>query len=113
MINRYTSRLNQLDTDLLVQKLEGAVSYDRIAGYFCSSVFEISGESLEKLEGKARIICNSGLLADEVKVAGMAKQKMQQEWCEFQPEEKAADEITCSNLRSLYELLRSGKVEIW
>ena len=113
MINRYTSRLNQLDTDFLVQKLEGAVSYDRIAGYFCSSVFEISGEALEKLEGKARIICNSGLLADEVKVAGMAKQKMQQEWCEFQPEEKAADEITCSNLRSLYELLRSGKVEIW
>ena len=80
MINRCTSRLNQLDTDLLVQKLEGAVSYDRIAGYFCSSVFEISGEALEKLEGKARIICNSGLLADEVKVAGMAKQKMQQEW---------------------------------
>lgn len=112
MINRYSSRLKKLDDNFLVQKLEGAVSYDRIAGYFCSSVFEISGEALTKISGKARIICNSGLLADEVKVAGMAKQKMQQEWCEFKPEEKAADEITCANLRSLYELLVSGKVEI-
>lgn len=46
MINRYTSRLNQLDTDFLVQKLEGAVSYDRIAGYFCCYVFEVSGDSI-------------------------------------------------------------------
>ena len=47
MICRYTSRQNKLATQFLQEKLQGAASYDRIAGYFCSSILEIAGEAIE------------------------------------------------------------------
>jgi len=40
MIRRHSSRRNRLDQSVLTQRLTGAVSYDRIAGYFRSSLFE-------------------------------------------------------------------------
>ena len=93
MISRYSSRRNNLNETYLNEKLKNAVSYDRIAGYFCSSILEIAGESMEKLSGKARIICNSNLKAEDVKTASYANVKMKQEWCEFTPEEKYSDEL--------------------
>jgi hypothetical protein len=50
-INRYSSRRTRLAHAFLSQRLKGAQSYDRIARYFNSSLFELIGELLES--GKA------------------------------------------------------------
>lgn len=110
-MNRYSSRRHKLDKQFLIEKLKNAVSYDRIAGYFCSSILEVAGESIENVEGKVRVICNSGLLPEDVAVANYA-QKMKQEWCEFSPEEKYTSPESCSRLSTLYRLLSDGKLEI-
>lgn len=110
-MNRYSSRRHKLDQQFLKEKLKDAVSYDRIAGYFCSSILEVAGESIENVEGKVRVICNSGLLPEDVAVANYA-QKMKQEWCEFSPEEKYTSPESSSRLSTLYRLLSDGKLEI-
>ncbi len=50
MLKRHSSRRNRLDHAVLNQRLEGAVSYDRIAGYFRSSLFEVAGEAIAKMK---------------------------------------------------------------
>ena len=59
MIYRYSSRLKRLDASFLNSKLKEAVSYDRIAGYFSSSILEIAGESIEQINGYVRVVCNA------------------------------------------------------
>ncbi|NLE24518.1 MAG: helicase SNF2, partial [Clostridiaceae bacterium] len=110
-MNRYSSRRHKLDKQFLIEKLKNAVSYDRIAGYFCSSILEVAGESIENVEGKVRVICNSGLLPEDIAVANYA-QKMKQEWCEYSPEEKYTSPESSSRLSALYRLLSNGKLEI-
>ena len=110
-MNRYSSRRHKLDKQFLNEKLKNAVSYDRIAGYFCSSILEVAGESIENVEGKVRVICNSGLLPEDIEVANYA-QKMKQEWCEFSPEEKFTSPESNKRLSRLFKLLSSGKLEI-
>jgi hypothetical protein len=46
-----------------VRRLAGARSYDRIAGYFCPSIFEVAGEALESVSGPIRMVCNSTIQA--------------------------------------------------
>ena len=70
---RHSSRRAKLDRDVLQQRLEGAVSYDRIAGYFRSSLFEVAGEALKSVTGKVRIICNSDLDVQDVVTAATAQ----------------------------------------
>ena len=79
MINRFSTRLQKLDEAFLNKRLKDAESYDRIAGYFCSSILEVAGESIENVSGTVRVICNSGLSPDDVRVAIHA-QRMKQEW---------------------------------
>ncbi|NCU28042.1 helicase SNF2, partial [Candidatus Nomurabacteria bacterium] len=111
MINRYSSRRQRLDKSFLNEKLKDAASYDRIAGYFCSSILEVAGESIENVAGKVRVICNSNLSKDDVEVAAYA-QRMKQEWCEFLPEDKYSSPEGSQRLNRLYRLLRSGKLEV-
>ena len=110
-MNRYSSRRHKLDQQFLNEKLKNAASYDRIAGYFSSSILEVAGESIENVEGKVRVICNSGLSPADVAVANYA-QKMKQEWCEFSPEEKYTSPESSKRLSTLFRLLSSGKLEI-
>lgn len=112
MLNRFSSRKTDLGKQFLVDRLQGAVSYDRIAGYFCSSVLEIAGEAMEQVEGKVRVLCNSGLSPEDVKVAGYAATRMKQEWCEFRPEEKYTTPAEAQRLMRLFRLLSSDKMEI-
>lgn len=112
MIGRYSSRQSKLDTQFLQAKLKDAASYDRIAGYFCSSILEIAGEAIEGVAGKVRIICNSSLAPDDVKVASLANLRLKQEWCEYLPEEKYSSPAAAARLKKLYALLSSGKLEI-
>lgn len=46
-INRFSSRRQRLDYAFLRDRLQGARSYKRIAGYFRSSIFELVGEDRE------------------------------------------------------------------
>ena len=47
MIHRYSSRRSPLK-DFLATRLQGARRYDRIAGFFSTSLLEVAGEALEQ-----------------------------------------------------------------
>ncbi len=112
MLNRFSSRKTDLGKQFLSNRLNGAVSYDRIAGYFCSSVLEIAGEAMEQISGKIRIICNSTVSVADAKVAGLASQMLKQEWGAFEPEKVYTSPNEAARLLKLYSLLSSGKMEI-
>ncbi len=109
MITRYSSRKEPIDKTFLNKKLKNAFSYDRIAGYFSSSIFELAGEDISNITGKTRIICNSSLTKEDVETATNAKNAMRKEWCETKPEEK---KINSRVLSKLFELLKNGKLEV-
>ncbi|TRZ49398.1 hypothetical protein D4Q80_02130 [bacterium] len=48
MIHLYSSRRSPLK-DFLATRLQGARRYDRIAGFFSSSLLEVAGEALERM----------------------------------------------------------------
>jgi PLD-like domain/Helicase conserved C-terminal domain/SNF2-related domain len=110
MLQRHSSRRNRLDRTVLNQRLEGAVSYDRIAGYFRSSLFEVAGEALGKVAGPIRVICNSDLDPQDVVTAAAAQAALRQSWCAGKPEE--APPGAMPRYRALYEALTNRKVEI-
>jgi hypothetical protein len=107
-MNRYSSRHNDLGEQFLKAKLTNAVNYDRIAGYFCASILEVAGESIEAV-GKVRVVCNSSLAPSDVAVAKLGQRG---EWNEFKPEEAYASEAAIERLKKLYELLKNEKLEI-
>ena len=87
MLQRHSSRLNRLDQSVLTQRLTGAVSYDRIAGYFRSSLFEVAGETLASVTGPVRIICNSDLDPQDLVTAAAAQAALRRSWCAGKPED--------------------------
>ena len=48
MMHRYSSRRSPVK-DFLATRLQGARRYDRIAGFFSSSLLEVTGEALERM----------------------------------------------------------------
>ena len=63
MIHRYSSRRSPLK-DFLATQLQGTRRYDRIAGFFSSSLLEVEGKALERItpeggETCVRVVCNS------------------------------------------------------
>ena len=109
MLKRYSSRRRPLDTGFLSPRLAGARSYDRIAGYFSSSILEVAGEALESVEGKIRVVCNSQLSRADVEVARAAQAAMRREWCDSRPEELG--DGARPRFKRLHDFLRSGKIE--
>jgi len=67
------SRQQRLDQSFLVQRPDGAVAYDRIAGYYRSSLFEVAGEAIAKVNGAVRIVCNSDLDPQDLITAAATK----------------------------------------
>ncbi|WP_295958562.1 phospholipase D-like domain-containing anti-phage protein [Rhodoferax sp.] len=110
MLQRHSSRLNRLDQSVLAQRLSGAVSYDRIAGYFRSSLFEVAGEALTSVAGPVRIICNSDLDPQDLVTAAAAQAALRRSWCAGKPED--APPAALSRYRKLYEALTSKKLEV-
>ena len=110
VLTRHSSRRRPLDTGFLAARLAGARSYDRIAGYFSSSILEVAGEALESVEGKVRVVCNSQLSRADVEAAKAAQAAMRREWCDSRPEDLG--DGARPRFRRLYDLLRSGKVEV-
>ena len=110
MIYRYSSRRKPIHSSFLNEKLANAVSYDRIAGYFSSSILEIAGEAIEKIEGQIRVVCNSELQKEDIITAQAAVVAMRREWCSKKPEEIYSN--APERLVKLYNLIKSGKLQI-
>lgn len=110
MLQRHSSRLNRLDKTVLGQRLDGAASYDRIAGYFRSSLFEVAGEAINKVQGPVRIICNSDLDPQDLVTAAAAQAALRRSWCSGNPE--AAPPLAIPRYKALYDALTSGKMEV-
>jgi hypothetical protein len=71
MLRRYSSRRKSLYTEFLKKRLTGAKQYDRIAGYFQSSLLELAVEEFSAIP-KIRIVCNTDVSAEDVKTVRMA-----------------------------------------
>ncbi len=80
-IRRFSSRSHRLDSGFLLQHLEGARSYKRIAGYFTSSLFEVANELLYAIP-EVKIVCNVDVHPDDLKVAQLRESKMIGRWNE-------------------------------
>lgn len=70
-LTRFSSRMDRLDRVFLRDRLKGAQSYDRIAGYFRSSIFELIHEEIPTI-GRVRIVCNADLDPEDVTAAELA-----------------------------------------
>lgn len=115
MITRFSSRRQHLDRAFLADRLKGAQSYDRIAGYFSSSLLEVAGEEIESISGKVRVICNSDLLPMDVQTAQAAKSGLWKSWAGSEPEsllEKTTVPTLPNRFKKLFGNLRSGKLEV-
>ncbi|MDG4596169.1 MAG: helicase-related protein [Candidatus Contendobacter sp.] len=111
MIHRFSSRRCRLDHSFLAGRLRGAQRYDRIAGFFSSSILEVAGEELESVAGPVRLVCNSGLDPRDVEIAKKAAQvALRREWCASAPE--LLPEPAKPRFRRLYEFLASGKLQV-
>lgn len=109
-IRRFSSRRQRLDHAFLNQKLKGAKSYRRIAGYFRSSIFELVGEEIEAIP-TVQIVCNSELDAADVVVSKHARETaLKERWNEAPSEVEAL--LHRERYRKLHDLLTSGRVEI-
>jgi hypothetical protein len=113
-IRRFSSRRQKLAQSFLAERLRGAKGYDRIAGYFCASILETAGEALHTVEGPIRVVCNSGVQAQEVATARAAAAALRQEWCASKPEDlvEAGGEAARRRFGDLYAFLSSGKLQV-
>ena len=111
MTTPFSSRRQRLDRHFLSERLHGALRYDRIAGFFSSSILEVAGEALESIQGPVRLVCNSVVNPTDVLTAKKAAQAaMRREWCESRPER--LPDAARGRFTRLYEFLRSGKLQI-
>ena len=114
-IRRFSSRRQPLDRSFLAARLQGAQSYDRIAGYFSSSLLEVVGEEIQTVSGSIRVICNSDLHPQDVQTAKAAKMALWQSWVRAQPEtwiSISQENRLQDRFRRLYELLIRGKLHV-
>src|SRR2546427_3485802 len=109
-LHRSSSRRQRLDPSFLVNRLKGAKSYRRIAGYFRSSIFELVGEEIADVPC-VQIVCNSELDAADVAVSKHVRETaLKERWNEAPAEVEAL--LHRDRYRKLHELLTSGRVEI-
>ena len=107
-LRRFSSRETKLSHSVLRDQLRGAASYDRIAGYFRSSVLEVAGEEIEAVVGTVRVVCNAELNPDDIRAARAAS--IAKEWMDVPPEMDGL--LNRPRYRRLFEVLRSGKLHV-
>ena len=110
MIQRFSSRRHKISEHFLNKRLANALAYDRIAGYFSSSIIEVAGETIESIQGKVRMVCNSELNVRDVETAKAAQYGMRKSWCNWEPEK--LNEKSKARFLRLYEFLKSKKLEV-
>lgn len=109
MIGRFSSRTQPLDQAFLRQRLRGARRYQRIAGYFRSSLLELVHEELDTVE-RIEIVCNSDLDPADLRVAQLRAQALREKWNEIPPEAEAV--FGRERYQKLYALLKRGTLEV-
>ncbi|HBY44875.1 MAG TPA: helicase SNF2 [Chloroflexi bacterium] len=115
MITRHSSRRESL-AGFLPGLLDGAVSYDRIAGYFRSSMLEVAGEALEAMGpgARVRVVCNSDLSPLDIQTARAAKTTanaaMYREWRASLPEDISP--ALRARLERLHGFLADGRLQV-
>ncbi len=110
MLNRFSSRQQKLDQSFLTPRLTGALGYDRIAGYFSSSILEVAGEALESMSGSIRLVCNSQLEPRDIETAKAAEIALRREWCAAEPEKLS--ENGKDRFVRLHRFLKTGKLQV-
>lgn len=120
-ITPYSSReLNALGASMgayLSEMLEGAESYDRIAGYFSFSILDVVGEALGKVP-KVRILCNADLAGIDVALARgehddiRLDTALQSEWNRSVTSLMQRDSAFKERAKLAVEHLQSGRLEI-
>jgi hypothetical protein len=110
MIRRFSSRQDRFDHGFLRERLRGAKTYDRIAGYFRSTLLELVYEEIAGVD-KVRIVCNSDLDPRDISVARTAAQQamaLREKWAERPP---AAETVLGGDrYKRLHELLVRGNL---
>jgi hypothetical protein len=109
-MQRHSSRTLRLGQMVLRRSLTDAVAYDRIAGYFRSSLFEVAGEALREVQGPVRIVCNSDLDPQDCVTAQAAQAALRRSWCAGRPEDAPAAALP--RYRALYEALTARRIEV-
>lgn len=109
-IQRFSSLRQRLGKVFLADRLQGAQSYKRIAGYFRSSILELVGEQIENIP-EVRIVCNSELDPQDVLVSQAARDVALKERWNQEPVEGEAF-FHAEKYRRLYALLTNGRVQI-
>jgi superfamily II DNA or RNA helicase len=114
-IHRFSSRRQRLDRSFLAERLKSARGYDRIAGYFSSSLLELVGEELDSVSGPIRVICNSDLHPLDVQTAKAARDAVWRSWTGSRPEALLQGEgapRARQRFERLYRLLHDGKLQV-
>lgn len=110
------ARGSDLGRDFLRETLRGAESYDRIAGYFCSSIVDVAGAELDELasKGKVRVVCNARLDFVESESQGVGSAAMDEflwaEWTAFKRDRMR--EVDVSRLTRLHRMIKAGRMEV-
>src|SRR6266700_4847077 len=79
-IQRFSSRTGRLSHVFLKDRLAGAKSYRRIAGYFRSSIFELVDEEIEGIDS-IEIVCNSDLDPRDITASRLAREAaLKEKW---------------------------------
>ena len=107
---RFSSRQGKLASVYLSDRLKSAKKYDRIAGYFRSSIFEIVGEELANIED-VRIVANSDLDFADIQAAKAVRDAaLFRRFVEGDSVLDAA--LHRDRYRQLHELLTSQRIRI-
>lgn len=114
---RFSSRRERLDKVFLSQRLRDALKYDRISGYFTSSLVELMAEELESVRGEIRVVCNSAVRRDDVITARAAVGSQWKEWTpSIDPRLNAEPDLVSAlpheEFSRMYRLLESGKLRV-
>ena len=115
MIQRFSSRRQRLDKGFLEERLKKAQAYDRIAGYFSSSLLEVAGEALESVQGRIRVVCNSDLDVRDVETARAAQMAVRRAWCASRPEkflEGPGEKWVRERFKRLFDFLHNGRLQV-
>lgn len=111
MIRRVSARDGQLYQRVMAPLLTYAVTYDRIAGYFSSSILPLVARDLAVSSGHMRVLCNDHLAAAEVRTARAARLAgIREEWNQIAGRDLSATEL--ENLGTLYKMLTTKQLEV-
>ena len=113
IITRFSSRKERLHRVFLKDRLSKAATYDRIAGYFRSSIFNIILEEIKSID-RVRIVCNADMDPRDLTNLKIIKEVRDQaqlaRWHGQRDARNAISEI--GKWTDLCDMLKSEKVQI-